>query len=35
MLKTTSYRQRIAEALFEGIRSYQRSLKAAVTTGRR
>ncbi len=28
LLKTTAYRQRIAEALFQGIRKYQRSLKA-------
>ncbi|RPJ77101.1 MAG: N-acetylmuramoyl-L-alanine amidase [Acidobacteria bacterium] len=35
LLKTASYRQRIAEALFEGIRGYQRSLKQAdVATGR-
>ena len=29
LLKTTAYRQKIAEALFEGIRGYQRSLKRA------
>jgi N-acetylmuramoyl-L-alanine amidase len=28
LLKTPSYRQRIAESLFQGIRRYQRSLKA-------
>jgi N-acetylmuramoyl-L-alanine amidase len=28
LLKTSAYRQRIAEALFQGIRKYQRSLKA-------
>jgi N-acetylmuramoyl-L-alanine amidase len=28
LLKTPSYRQRVAEALFQGIRRYQRSLKA-------
>jgi N-acetylmuramoyl-L-alanine amidase len=28
LLKTNAYRQRIAEALFQGIRKYQRSLKA-------
>ena len=28
LLKTSAYRQRIAEALFQGVRRYQRSLKA-------
>jgi len=28
LLKTSAYRQRVAEALFQGIRRYQRSLKA-------
>jgi N-acetylmuramoyl-L-alanine amidase len=28
LLKTNAYRQRIAEALFQGVRKYQRSLKA-------
>ena len=28
LLKTPAYRQRIADALFQGIRRYQRSLKA-------
>jgi N-acetylmuramoyl-L-alanine amidase len=28
MLKNAAYRQRIAEALFQGVRRYQRSLKA-------
>jgi N-acetylmuramoyl-L-alanine amidase len=32
LLKTTAYRQRLAEALLEGIRKYQRSLKGAQTT---
>jgi N-acetylmuramoyl-L-alanine amidase len=35
LLKTAPYRQRIAEALFEGIRGYQRSLKRAEATGGR
>ena len=35
LLKTASYRQRIAEALFEGIRGYQRSLKRADATAER
>lgn len=32
LLKTASYRQRIAEALHDGIRKYQRALKSAQTT---
>ena len=31
LLKTASYRQQIAEALYQGIRRYQRSLKAVTT----
>jgi N-acetylmuramoyl-L-alanine amidase len=29
LLKTPAYRQKVAEALFEGIRGYQQSLKRA------
>ncbi|MBI1876019.1 MAG: N-acetylmuramoyl-L-alanine amidase [Acidobacteria bacterium] len=32
LLKTTAYRQRLAEALMDGIRKYQRSLKGTQTT---
>ncbi|MBI4475737.1 MAG: N-acetylmuramoyl-L-alanine amidase [Acidobacteria bacterium] len=32
LLRTSAYRQRLAEALFDGIRRYQRSLKSAQTT---
>lgn len=32
LLKTTAYRQRLAEALLDGIRKYQRSLKGTQTT---
>ena len=31
LLKTGSYRQKIAEALFQGVRRYQQSLKAVRT----
>jgi N-acetylmuramoyl-L-alanine amidase len=34
LLKTTAYRQRIAEALYQGIRKYSRSLKAVTTVAR-
>ena len=34
LLKTSAYRQRIAEALFQGIRRYQRSLKAVTAVAR-
>ncbi|HSK10575.1 MAG TPA: N-acetylmuramoyl-L-alanine amidase [Vicinamibacterales bacterium] len=34
LLKTASYRQKVAEALSEGIRGYQKSLKQALTVSR-
>ncbi len=34
LLRTASYRQRVAEALFEGIRGYQKSLKRALEASR-
>ena len=34
LLKTGAYRQRVAEALFHGIRRYQRSLKAVTAVAR-
>ena len=34
LLKTGAYRQRVAEALFQGIRRYQRSLKAVTAVSR-
>jgi N-acetylmuramoyl-L-alanine amidase len=34
LLKTNAYRQRIAEALFQGVRKYQRSLKAVTAVAR-
>ena len=35
LLKTQSYRQQVAEALFAGVMNYQRSLKKAATTASR
>jgi N-acetylmuramoyl-L-alanine amidase len=35
LLKTPAYQQRIAEALFDGIRAYQTSLKKASTVAER
>ena len=32
LLKSSGYRQRIAQALFEGIKDYQTSLKSAAAT---
>jgi len=34
LLRTATYRQRVAEALFEGIRGYQKSLKRALEVSR-
>ena len=31
LLKSSAYRQRIADALFEAVRAYQKSLKSAST----
>lgn len=34
LLRTPSYRQKVAEALFDGVRGYQKSLKRALTVSR-